>query len=219
MNGILFFVIFLVCVFFILGVALRLFPKDAAFTIAIGAVIGSNIYNCSAYPIEIGGLVFGIDSIVYTIFAFCLLFMHIFYGKKDMKVVLYTSMFSIFFTAFLFFMGNISQSGYTDGIMLNFLSYLSSILATYLAVFAMVWVYEKLRGKNINIFLCIFVSLLVVSLVNSAVYFGLSVACGAFTPTNFLISLAGSYIGKLIASACCLVIFAFHYYNKDKKLG
>ena len=98
MSGIWFYLIFLVSIFFILGVALKIFPKDASFTIAIGAVIGANIYNSSAYPIEIGGLVFGIDSIVYTIFAFCLLFMYIFYGKKDMKVVLYTSMFSIFFT-------------------------------------------------------------------------------------------------------------------------
>lgn len=215
MNGILFFVIFIICAFFILDVALRLFPKDAAFTIAIGAVIGANIYNSSAYPIDIGGLIFGIDSIVYTIFAFCLLFMHIFYGKKDMKIVLYTSMFSIFFTAFLFLMGNISQTGYTDTVMLSFLSYLSSILATYLAVLSMVWVYDKLRSKNINIFFAIFVALLVVSLVNSAVYFGLSVACGAFTPTNFINSLAGSYIGKIIASGICLIIFAFHY----KKVG
>lgn len=219
MSGIWFYLIFLVSIFFILGVALKIFPKDASFTIAIGAVIGANIYNASAYPIEIGGLVCGIDSIVYTIFAFCLLFMYIFYGKKDMKVVLYTSMFSIFFTAFLFLMGNISQTGYTDAVMLSFLSYLSSILATYLAVHAMVWVFQKLRSKNTNIFLSILVALIVVLVVNSTVYFGLSVACGAYSVSNFWATLGGSFVGKFIASMCCLVIFAFHYKKKKVERG
>ena len=218
MNSAIFLCVFIALVFVILAVALKIFPKDSSFTIAIGAVIGANIYSATAYPIFIGGLVFGIDSIVYTIFAFCLLFMYINYGKRDMKVVLYTSIFSIFFTAFLFFMGNLSQSGYSTELLLNFVSYFASIVATFLAVLVMVKAFEVVRTKT-NVYVAVFLALIVVSLVNSLIYFGLSYILTGVVSEIFLISLAGSYIGKLVASVLCLAVLRLTtVWNKNKKI-
>lgn len=217
MSGILFFIVFILVMFIILGIALRLFPKDASFTIAIGAVIGANIYNSTAYPIFIGNFIFGIDSIVYTIFAFCLLFMLIKYGKRDMKIVLYTSLFSIFFTALLFFMGNLSQSGYSTELLLRFLFYIASIIATYFAVLAMAKIFEWLQAKNTNVYISILISLLVVSLVNSLIYFGISYLLTGNLGNTFFLALIGSYIGKAIASLLCLVVFAILSIKKHNK--
>lgn len=219
MNSLLFLLVFVAGIFFILTLALKVFPKDASFTIAIGAVIGANIYNSTAYPIVVGDFVFGIDSIVYTIFAFCLLFMYINFGKRDMKVVLYTSMFSIFFTAFLFFMGNLSQGGYSIDLMLNFLVYIVSIVATFLAVLAMAKVFDFVQLKT-NVYFAIFIGLLVASLVNSMIYFGFTYLLKGGLGEMFLPSLAGSYIGKFVASGLCILVFWLTtLWNKNKKIN
>ena len=210
MSPILFFSIFTILCFLIVAVAIRFFPKDATFTIAIGAVIGANIYSALAYPINIFGLTFGIDSIVYTLFLFCLLLMHESYGKKNMRVVLYTALFSIFFTAFLFFMGNLSQSGFSSALMMNFLSYIFSIIATFCAAWVMIWLYDKFKTAGLNIYLNFLIVILLASLVNTVIYFGLSVLFTGLVVENFVALMAGSYIGKFVASMCCLAVFALH---------
>ncbi|MFQ6749288.1 MAG: VUT family protein [Clostridia bacterium] len=218
MSPILFFSIFTILCFLIVGVAIRFFPKDATFTIAIGAVIGANIYTSLAYPISIGGITFGIDSIVYTLFLFCLLLMHESFGKKNMRVVLYTALFSIFFTAFLFFMGNLSQGGYSNALMMNFLSYLFSIIATFCAAWVMIWLYDKFKLAGLNIYLNFLIVILLASLVNTMIYFGLSFLLTSLVVENFLLVLVGSYIGKFVASMCCLGVFALHrHWCKSKE--
>ena len=217
MSPILFFSIFTILCFLIAAVAIRFFPKDATFTIAIGAVIGANIYSALAYPINIFGLTFGIDSIVYTLFLFCLLLMHESYGKKNMRVVLYTALFSIFFTAFLFFMGNLSQGGFSSALMMNFLSYIFSIVATFCAAWVMIWFYDKFKTAGLNIYLNFLIVILLASLVNTVIYFGLSVLITGLVVENFVALMAGSYIGKFVASMCCLAVFALHrHWQKSK---
>ena len=217
MSPILFFSIFTILCFLIVALAIRFFPKDATFTIAIGAVIGANIYSALAYPINIFGLTFGIDSIVYTLFLFCLLLMHESYGKKNMRVVLYTALFSIFFTAFLFFMGNLSQGGFSSALMMNFLSYIFSIVATFCAAWVMIWLYDKFKTAGLNIYLNFLIVILLASLVNTMIYFGLSVLITGLVVENFVALMAGSYIGKFVASMCCLAVFALHrHWQKSK---
>lgn len=57
--------------------------KDALFVIGIGSAIGASVYNIEDYGIQIGNVIFGIDSIVYTVFVFILLFCFINYGEKS----------------------------------------------------------------------------------------------------------------------------------------
>lgn len=210
MNSILFFSIFIIVCFLIVAVAIRFFPKDATFTIAIGAVIGANIYTALTYPIEMFGITFGIDSIVYTLFLFCLLLMHESYGKKSMRVVLYTALFSIFFTAFLFFMGNLSQGGYSNALLVTFLSYIFSIVGTFCAAWVMIWLYDKFKYAGLNVYINFLIVILLASLVNTVIYFGLSFLIAGQVVENFVLLMAGSYIGKFVASLLCLVVFALH---------
>ena len=86
MSELLIYLIFAVMILAIVITAIILFHKDAIFTIAIGTVIGANIYNAFTYPINIGEFVFGFDSIIYSIFLFCMFVFLVDYGKKTMKV-------------------------------------------------------------------------------------------------------------------------------------
>lgn len=207
MNNILFFGIFTFLAFAIFFVGLKLFHKDAIFTIAIGTLIGSNIYNVNAFPIIIGKLQFGMDSIIYTIFIFCMLLMYVDYGKKACNLLLYTSIFSLFFTAFLAFMGNYAMSGITADLVWDSLSYIYSIVATFFAVWLMILTFDFFIKKRVNWYITIFLALLVACIVNSLIYFGLTFLTVGSLGSSFLSALAGSYIGKLIATLFCLFIF------------
>ena len=127
-----------------------------------------------------------------------------------MRVVLYTALFSIFFTAFLFFMGNLSQGGYSTALMVNFLSYLFSIIGTFCAAWVMIWLYDKFKVAGLNVYFNFIIVILLASLVNTVIYFGLSNLITGLVVENFAALMAGSYIGKFVASMCCLAVFALH---------
>lgn len=210
MSNLLIFIIFIISIFALLAVAIKFFPKDSIFTIAIGAVIGANIYNASTYPLDIFGIRFGFDSIIYTIFLFCMLVMYIDYGRRDLKIVLYTALFSIFFSAFLFVFGTYSQTGWTDGLWTSILSYLASIVGTFCAVWAMVALFGFLKERNLNIYVIVPLVLFFASLVNTIIYFGLTFVFSGQIVQDFLNMMAGSYIGKIIASLLCIALFGVH---------
>lgn len=88
----LFLVLTAVLVFVILIVSNRFWGKDALFVIGIGSAIGSNVYNVGDYGIQIGDLIFGIDSVVYTVFVFVIFLCLINYGEKCTYTLLFSAM-------------------------------------------------------------------------------------------------------------------------------
>ena len=46
------------------------YDSVALISVAIGAAINANIYNSATMPITAGWLIFGIDSMLYTLFMF-----------------------------------------------------------------------------------------------------------------------------------------------------
>ncbi|MDD2227633.1 MAG: hypothetical protein PHH71_03560 [Clostridia bacterium] len=183
----------------------------------IGCVIGANLYNANDFPIQVGNLVFGIDSIVYTVFVFSILLAYIDYGNKLMKEVLYCSAGSILLTALLALSGNFFQVGLTDSVLLNFFYYFFSLIGTLAAIYLMIYVYKKLENK-INIYLNIAIALVIASIINSAVYFGLSFIMVGGLGGAFLQTLVGSYIGKTISLCFCLVAFYILNLIKQKNI-
>lgn len=206
MSNILFFSIFIVVIFVLFFIALKIFNKNALYTVGIGSIIGANIYNIGSYPIVIGNFVFGLDSIIYTLFVFCVLLMYIDYGKDDMKSLLYTSLASIFFTALLAFAGTYSQSGLSTGLIWSSLSYINSIIATFIAIWAMIFAYDWLKKRKVNIYFIMVIVLLIALILNTVIYFSLTSLYTGTLGSSFVSSLIGSSIGKVIASIICLFI-------------
>jgi hypothetical protein len=184
----------------------KMFGKNALFVIGIGSVIGANLYNANDFPIVIGNLVFGIDSVIYTLFVFSILSMYIEYGMQSMRDALYSAAGSIVLTGLLSFSGYYFQSGITNAMVLNFCSYLFSLMGTIIAIELMIWLFKRLKPK-INVYLNIAIGLILATLVNSIIYYGLSILFIGSTSQVFLQALIGSYIGKGFCIILCLIAF------------
>lgn len=206
---IIFFLLFTLVMFLAFVFAKKFFGKNALFVIGIGSVIGANIYNANAFPIELGGLILGIDSVVYTLFVFSIIVMHIYYGKFSMREVLYSAVGSIFLTSLLAFTGNAFQVGVTDAVIYNALYYFFSILGTVVAIEVMIYLFDILKKKNLNIYLNIAVGLILASLINTAIYYGLSYVAFGGLGDVFVQTLAGSYVGKALSILFCLGAYFF----------
>lgn len=202
-----FFVIFTLVLFSIFVFSRYKWGKDALFVVGIGCLIASNIYNVGSYPLVMFGLTFGIDSVIYTLGIFCILVMFIDYDKSSYRSLLYSGVGSILLTAFFAFVGNSLAFGFSDSLYWTALSYVFSVIGTLLAVWTMIWLYGKLVARGWNVYVVIAVCLLIASLINSAIYFGLNFIVTASLGENFLLTLAGSYIGKTFTIVFCLLAF------------
>lgn len=224
MSPIVLLIIFIVLVFVIFIIAREVFDNNALFSIGIGAIIASNIYNVGSYPIVIEPFTFGLDSVIYTLYIFCGLLTYIDYGKKDFNLFLYSSVGAVLLTAFFSFWGNFSQVGITDDIIWTVFSYINSVIGTLLAMWVMIWLYDYIRNKKRwNGFLCIALSLIVASIINSFIYFGLTFLYQGNLGDAFVSSLIGSYIGKGVATIVCLGCYyignlwvKYYFLLKDK---
>lgn len=203
MNS-LFLLIFTIIMFIGFVFAKKFFGKNALFVIGIGCVIGANLYNANDFPIALGNLILGIDSVVYTLFVFSVIVMYVYFGKTAMREVLYCAVGSIFLTSLLSFSGNFFQVGITESSFYSSLYYFFSILGTVAAIEVMILVFDKLKSKNVNIYFNIAVALIIASLLNTAIYYGLSYFAFGGLGDAFVPALLGSYVGKGISLLFCL---------------
>lgn len=202
----LFLVLTAVLVFAILIVSNRFWGKDALFVVGIGCAIGSNIYNVGDYGIVIGNLVFGIDSVIYTVFIFVVLLCLKNYDEKSAFTLLYSAMGSIMLSALLVFIASWASAGFASNLIWGFVSYLISVIATFVALFTTIKLFKYFESKNLNVYLNFLINVLIASFINSLIYFGAVAIISGFEE-NFLGQLGASYIGKLMSTAFSLLTY------------
>ena len=202
----LFLVLTAVLVFAILIVSNRFWGKDALFIVGIGCAIGSNIYNVGDYGIVIGNLVFGIDSVIYTVFIFVVLLCLKNYDEKSAFTLLYSAMGSIMLSALLVFIASWASAGFASNLIWGFVSYLISVIATFAALFTTIKLFKYFEGKNLNVYLNFLINVLIASFINSLIYFGAVAIISGFEE-NFLGQLGASYLGKLMSTAFSLLTY------------
>lgn len=202
----LFLVLTAVLVFVILIVSNRFWGKDALFVVGIGCAIGSNIYNVGDYGIVIGNLVFGIDSVIYTVFVFVVLLCLKNYDEKSAFTLLYSAMGSIMLSAILVFIASWASAGFASNLIWGFVSYLISVIATFAALFITIKLFKYFESKNLNVYLNFLINVLIASFINSLIYFGAVAIISGFEE-NFLGQLGASYIGKLMSTAFSLLTY------------
>ena len=193
-------------IFVILIVSNRFWGKDALFVVGIGCAIGSNIYNVGDYGIVIGNLVFGIDSVIYTVFVFVVLLCLKNYDEKSAFTLLYSAMGSIMLSALLVFIASWASAGFASNLIWGFVSYLISVIATFAALFITIKLFKYFEGKNLNVYLNFLINVLIASFINSLIYFGAVAIISGFEE-NFLGQLGASYIGKLMSTAFSLLTY------------
>ncbi len=185
------------------------FRKDSLYVLGIGAAVSSNVYNVGSYGITEAGIVWGIDAIIYALFAFCIIVACKDYDRKSAMAITYSSIGGIMLTAFFDFMAKWMHDGFAVDLVWGFVSYAVSAVATYIGVLVALLLYDKLRGRAfdwLNMGLC----MLVLEIINSFIYFGVMALIGGLE-NNFGIALAGSYIVKVAG----LVFFVAIYYIFD----
>lgn len=202
----LFLVLTAVLVFVILIVSNRFWGKDALFVVGIGCAIGSNIYNVGDYGIVIGNLVFGIDSVIYTVFVFVVLLCLKNYDEKSAFTLLYSAMGSIMLSALLVFIASWASAGFASNLIWGFVSYLISVIATFVALFTTIKLFKYFESKNLNVYLNFLINVLIASVINSLIYFGIVAIITGFQE-NFWGQLGASYLGKLMSTAFSLLTY------------
>ena len=172
------------------------FKKDALFVLGIGSAVSSNVYNVNSYSISVGELIFGLDSVIYLFFVFCVMVAYMDYGKKTAMAITYSSMAGIMLTAIFDFFAKWATIGIAENVIWGFVSFSVSVLAIFVSIYLCVLFFEKTQDK-LPILLNLGIVTALSSFINSAIYFGIMYLLGADMFGNFGGTLLGSLIGKL----------------------
>ena len=176
------------------------------FTIAIGFAVNANIFNSMSVPINFAGMTFAIDSILYTGFMFAVIVCAKGYGIRKAKILSSATIAAILLSAGIEFFAKMSAFGYSFEYMSSFLGYIFSAIGTFLGIWLMLFIFEKLEAKKVNVYLNFVICILIASIVNSTIYYaGVIIVNGNIT--NLWSIIAGSYLGKLFCILLCLLSY------------
>lgn len=176
------------------------------YTIAIGFAINANIFNSITAPMFCGPLIFSIDSILYTGFMFCVVVCAIEYGVKKAKILTSSTIAAILLSAVIEFLAKTSATIFSIDYLISLSSYVFSSIGTFLGVWLMLFVFQKLSEKKCNIYLNIVICILISSVINSTIFYLFTILTSQ-TTESMLYILIGSYIGKFICILLCLISF------------
>ena len=176
--------------------------------LGIGGIVNANFFNASDYPIDVFGWDFGIDSIIFTLFIFTVILKFLYQGKKEAYIFTFSAVAAVMFAAVYEVVAKAFTVGHSEEIWRHFGGFIISIVATIAACSAIIEIMDLLRKKSkIHDFWSVLIGLIVATLVNSTIYYGLY---SVVTNTELVIELVyTSYFGKLIAIAFAMMSFGF----------
>ncbi len=201
--NLLYFIIFSLIVFLSSLIGYKNFRSTTLYALAIGGVVNANFFHAGAYPIDIFGLPFGIDSVIYTLFVFCVAVMFFKEGKKQAYLLAASSIIAIMLSAIMQLVADLLSTGSSWAIWQSFLTFTISSAASVVAIIVMIELLDKLKNKTNNYVLLI-VGIVVVTVINSGIYYPLS-SLVIGVPANMGVLLVTSLIGKAIALVCGLI--------------
>ena len=183
--------------------------RNGVFVLGIGGVVGSNVYHIGDYPIIEGNFVWGIDSIIYTLFLVCVMVLAMDKHEKSAYVLMYSGIGSILFNAMLQFFASWGSSGIETGVIYGLISNALSAFATFLAVYLVLKLPKILKTKHWNDYFIMILCIVLASIINSLIYYGgIALVEGGFD-ANFGWTLLSSYLGKALALTFAIIMWAF----------
>lgn len=213
--NLIYFLLFSIIIFLLSLVCYEKFRSTTLYALSIGGAVNANFFHAGNYPIMCFGLPFGIDSIIYSVFAYCVILMFLKLNKREAYILTFSSVIAIMFSALMQLVADLFTIGSCFLVWKTFLNFFVSSIASLIAVWIMLEVLNRLKKKNINDYVLLIVGMLIVSLVNSLIYYSIVTWING-TPENILTLLLTSFIGKVIALACS--IGALYLTNKIEKV-
>lgn len=211
----LWFLIFSLIVFLMSLICYESFRTTTLYALAIGGAVNANFFHAGNYPIMCFGLPFGIDSIIYSLFTFCIVIMLLKTNKKEAYILSFSSIIAIMFSASMQLVSNLFTSGSTAIAWQTFLTFTVSAIASLIAIWAMIEIINYLKKKNANEYILLILGMLIATFINSLIYYPLATIINK-VPENIIQLSMTSIIGKLIAVV--LGILAFYLMNKIEKV-
>lgn len=172
---------------------------------AVGTACNANFYHALTTPIECGGIIFAIDSILFTLFLHTIIVKYLHYSLKDAKNMAVASVVAIVISAVIEFLAKLNSIGYSNAILLNFLNYIVSAFASLIGIFFMIWFLEK--SKKMNVYLRILIAIFIGSILNSTIYYLGVYFINGINGEVFWKMLLGSYIGKTYAIGLSMLCY------------
>ena len=204
--NVLYLIIFGICCFLCVLIGGKKYRTTTLYALAIGGAVNANFFNAITYPIKCFNLPFGIDSIIYTLFIFCVILMYFHEGKKSAYVLTISSIVAIMFSAVMQVVAILLTKGSSAVVWLNFADFVISSVSSLLAIYVMINILELFKNQKINKYIVIVIAIVVASVINSGFYFGLSsIESGGIY--NLGKMLLASLIGKTFSLLCALGVF------------
>lgn len=196
MNA-LYFIIFGIAMFLLPLIAYKKHRAVVIYALAIGGVVNANFYHSGVHPIDILGLTFGIDSVVYTLFVFCVILWYIQQGEGAAISITVSSIAAIVIAAVLQLSADLMSDGSSATEWKTFATFMLSSLASVAGVAAMLLVFRFIRGK-VSDYVLMAVGIAIVSFVNSNIYYPLAFVINGWEGSIWQ-TLTPSYIGKALS--------------------
>lgn len=170
---------------------------DVLILLAIGCAINANIFNGGTVPFKFCGAIFGIDSILYTLFMFTVMYRLYNYSKKDAWSMTLTTLAAIMVSAVIEVCAKWTYEGtISSATITSLIGYVSSTVGTFFGVFFMIMLYEHMHEKKVSVYLSFVICIILASVINTTIYFG-GIALVSGPNYELVHILSGSYIGKL----------------------
>ena len=185
------------------------YDSMALISVAIGAAINANIYNSFNMPIEMGWVIFGIDSMLYSLFMFTVIWRAKDYSISSSKSLTLSTIIAIVISAAIELFAKWSHLGYLDWENgKTIIGYCVSAAATGITVWLVLFLFRFMEEHKQNTYLEFAVSLLVASTVHSLIYNGFMSLINWNIPEDALRHWVGAMIIRLICAAFgCLLYF------------
>ena len=201
--NLLFFILFALLLFLSIFLGGKKFRTSALYALAIGSCVNANFFNAQKFPIDIFNHTFGIDSILFTLFIFCVIVLIFEQGKKQAYILGFSSIIAIMLCAVFDVVARSLSEGYKSSNWIIFNDFLISSLVSVFVVVITIELVCFLRTKSIikNDYLLLIIGLINAVLVNSPLYY-LGEALAHQQKIDILEPLITSWIGEIISCGC-----------------
>ena len=171
-------------------------------SIGIAGVVNANFFHSGNYPIDIFGMQFGIDSIIYTFFVFTIILNYLYFGKKSAITYTISGASAVFLAGAIGVTAKAFHSGHSIEAWNEFGTFSVSTAATIAAGVAMIFLIDLLKKRTkINDMVVVIIGILIATFINSTIYYSIEPLLQnyKFDWIPILTSLLGKFIALLAA--------------------
>ena len=206
--NLLWFILFAIIIFLATLIGYKKYFSTCLYALAIGGVVNSNFFTSLSHGIDIFGYEFGIDSIIYTLFIFCVILMFLRFDKKQAYILSISSCIAIALSGLLEFLANVLSGNYSSEVLYKFIAFIFSSLASIIAIILMIDILSKLKKKNLirNEYLLTIIGIFIATVVNSTLYYQLA---GFILYNHSLAEISEHIITSIIGKSIALLAALF----------